>query len=201
MAFRVEDSEDNSIYKVVINHEEQYSIWPAERANPAGWNDAGKTGLKAECLAYIKETWTDMRPLSLRKLMAEAAQETVASTSDNDCTITAGTAVRDDLVNRLSASDHHVEISLRPEKSAQAFLERIKKGYVYMTFTETRGGTELGVKLDQTMVKTDQADFAASRGSVHLEGGLTLNFRKVRVQADVDLATLSGVGRLQPLDA
>jgi MbtH protein len=66
-----EEEEDRTIYKVVVNHEEQYSIWPAERENPLGWNDVGQSGLKDECLAYIKEVWTDMRPLSLRKKMAE----------------------------------------------------------------------------------------------------------------------------------
>ncbi|MBI4664650.1 MAG: MbtH family protein [Verrucomicrobia bacterium] len=65
--------EDQTLYKVVVNHEEQYSIWPAERANPLGWRDAGKSGTKAECLAHIKEVWTDMRPLSLRKWMEETA--------------------------------------------------------------------------------------------------------------------------------
>ncbi len=64
-----DDQEDNTVYKVVVNHEEQYSIWPAERQNPPGWRDAGKSGPKAECLTYIKEVWTDMRPLSLRKQM------------------------------------------------------------------------------------------------------------------------------------
>lgn len=62
---------DNTIYKVVVNHEEQYSIWPADRENPLGWNDAGFSGPKAACLAYIEEVWTDMRPLSLRKAMQE----------------------------------------------------------------------------------------------------------------------------------
>jgi len=65
------DEEDTSMYKVVINHEEQYSIWPADRENALGWQDAGKSGKKAECLAYIKEVWTDMRPLSLRQKMKE----------------------------------------------------------------------------------------------------------------------------------
>jgi MbtH protein len=65
---------DSTIYKVVVNHEEQYSIWPADRENPLGWRDAGKTGEKTECLAYIKEVWTDMRPLSLRKRMGEAGK-------------------------------------------------------------------------------------------------------------------------------
>ena len=59
-------------YKVVINHEEQYSIWPVERENPPGWRDAGRSGTEEECLAYIEEVWTDMRPLSLRKRMAVA---------------------------------------------------------------------------------------------------------------------------------
>jgi MbtH protein len=66
------DREDTTIYKVVINHEEQYSIWPAHRENPLGWNDARKTGLKSECLDYIQDVWNDMRPLSLRKKMEES---------------------------------------------------------------------------------------------------------------------------------
>jgi MbtH protein len=65
------DREDRTIYKVVVNHEEQYSIWPADRENALGWNDVGKTGTRAEVLAYIHEVWTDMRPLSLRKKMGE----------------------------------------------------------------------------------------------------------------------------------
>ena len=71
-----EEREDNTIYNVVMNHEEQYSIWPAERENPRGWTAVGKTGPKEECLAYINEVWTDMRPLSLRKQMAEQAHAT-----------------------------------------------------------------------------------------------------------------------------
>jgi MbtH protein len=63
------DAQDNTIYKAVVNHEEQYSIWPADRELPLGWSDAGKEGSKAECLAYIEEVWTDMRPLSLREAM------------------------------------------------------------------------------------------------------------------------------------
>lgn len=70
-----DDEEDNSIYNVVVNHEEQYSIWPAQRENALGWSDAGKSGSKQECLAYIKEVWTDMRPLSLRKAMAQTKGE------------------------------------------------------------------------------------------------------------------------------
>lgn len=63
------DSED-TVFRVVINHEEQYSIWPDYLEIPKGWTAVGKVGKKQECLDYIKETWTDMRPLSLRKFMA-----------------------------------------------------------------------------------------------------------------------------------
>lgn len=64
-----DEIEDTTIYVVVVNHEEQYSIWPDDREIPLGWNAAGKSGTKTECLDYIKEIWTDMRPLSLRKKM------------------------------------------------------------------------------------------------------------------------------------
>lgn len=63
------EEEDCRTYKVVVNQEEQYSIWLADRDNPAGWNDGGKQGAKKECLEYIETVWTDMRPLSLRQKM------------------------------------------------------------------------------------------------------------------------------------
>jgi MbtH protein len=72
-----DDKEDTAIYKVVVNHEEQYSIWPAEKSNALGWTDAGKTGPKAECLAYVKEVWTDMRPKNLRLKMDQQDKSTI----------------------------------------------------------------------------------------------------------------------------
>jgi MbtH protein len=62
------DWQDGTL-KVVVNDEEQYSVWPIDRESPAGWRDTGKSGTKAECLAYINEVWTDMRPAGLRKKM------------------------------------------------------------------------------------------------------------------------------------
>jgi len=67
------EDDDDRVYKVVVNHEEQYSLWPADRENPAGWRDEGTSGTKAECLARVDEVWTDMRPLSLRQRMARDA--------------------------------------------------------------------------------------------------------------------------------
>ncbi|MEU4773180.1 MbtH family protein [Micromonospora sp. NPDC023644] len=62
--------EDDVAFRVVVNDEEQYSIWPVDRETPAGWRDAGRTGTRQECLDHIERTWTDMRPLSLRRALA-----------------------------------------------------------------------------------------------------------------------------------
>ena len=66
-----ETTEDQMKYKVVVNHEEQYSIWPADKENALGWKDAGHEGTKEACLEHIGKVWTDMRPLSLRKKMEQ----------------------------------------------------------------------------------------------------------------------------------
>ncbi|GAB3979279.1 MbtH family protein [Plantactinospora veratri] len=71
MAF--DDDQDDRRYTVVVNDEEQYSIWLADRELPAGWREVGRTGSKSECLEHISEVWTDMRPLSLRRSMEATA--------------------------------------------------------------------------------------------------------------------------------
>lgn len=74
-----DEAEDTREYLVVMNHEEQYSIWLADRELPAGWTGAGKRGTRAECLAHVEEVWTDMRPLSLRRRMEEDARVAAAA--------------------------------------------------------------------------------------------------------------------------
>lgn len=71
-----QDREDTTVYTAVVNHEEQYSIWPADRELPAGWTAVGTPGLKPAVLAWIEEVWTDMRPLSLRRSMEAAGLAT-----------------------------------------------------------------------------------------------------------------------------
>ncbi len=70
-----DDRDSEPRYKVVVNDEEQYSIWPADRENALGWKDEGTQGTKQDCLDHIEEIWTDMRPLSLRKKMEEMEKE------------------------------------------------------------------------------------------------------------------------------
>lgn len=180
--------EKDTIYRVVVNHEEQYSIWPEDRDCPLGWSDTGKTGAKAECLAYIEEVWTDMRPLSLRRAMEKLAEAPAAPEAVRG--EPRPSDPRDDLVTYLSQGDHPVQAAAG---SAEQFLERIKSGYVKIKFTDTRGGTELGVKLDAGAA----AGAERQNGEVHIASDLTLNYRRVRLTADVALETLKGVGRLQ----
>lgn len=197
MSWYDSDREDITIYKVVVNHEEQYSIWPADRENPLGWRDVGKVGPKAECLVHIREVWTDMRPLSLRRKMEEAASRQQTQASHDLHPQLTPEPQEDDLVRRLSEKEQPVELSLRPERSGRAFKERIDRGYILIKFTQTKPGTELNVKLDSNATNLSEADWSNQSGSVHLEGDLILNYVKVRCIADIDVATLAGQGYLQ----
>jgi MbtH protein len=70
-----DEEDEGQLYYVVVNHEEQYSIWFADRDLPLGWTSVGEPRTKKACLAYIDEVWTDMRPLSLRKKMEEMERQ------------------------------------------------------------------------------------------------------------------------------
>ena len=194
MSFNNED-EDKTIYKVVVNHEEQYSIWPEYKENPLGWSDAGKVGPKAECLAYIKEVWTDMRPLSLRKKMEEMAKNPPPPPPPVDTTPKGPS-----LVERLCVGDHIVIVSQRPEPSVKALKEAIDNGYVRVKFPNTKGGTELGFRVDKEASDLSGADFDAGAGKVRLVGGLTLDYVKVRCIAEIDLPALQGKGHLEKVE-
>ena len=196
----IDEEEDTTIYKVVVNHEEQYSIWPLDRENPLGWRDGGRSGPKAECLSYINEVWTDMRPLSLRKHMEEVARQQAENPPPPPPPPNTDPPKLDELVTRLAKGDHAVEVGLRPEKTAEAFKAAIDRGYVHIKFTETKGGTELGVRLDTQASDWTQANFSQATGSVHVEGTLTLNYVKVRCVADINLKTLTGTGHLVILE-
>lgn len=188
-----DEQEDKNLYKVVVNHEEQYSIWPADRENPLGWKDVEYSGLKAECLAHIENIWKDMRPLSLRKQM-ESAEQSPQPSAEAPLTETSN---EDHLVQHLATGSHPIEMGLRPEKTVKSLQESIDRGFVHIHFPQTKGGTELGVKLDRNESDLSLADFESQTGKIRLVGGLTLNYTKVRCVADVDLTTLSGQGHLE----
>jgi MbtH protein len=84
------EDEDTRDYVVLVNIEEQYSLWLAGSAVPNGWRQVGPTGKKPVCLEFVKEVWTDMRPLSLRKAMAEHAAKVAAEKENAQPTAAAG---------------------------------------------------------------------------------------------------------------
>jgi uncharacterized protein YbdZ (MbtH family) len=181
-------------YAVVVNDEEQYSIWPVEKPMPSGWRAAGREGSKQECLDHIGEVWTDMRPLSLRKAMEEWARNPPPP---------APVEPGDDappLVDRLCTGEHPVIFNSRPARTAQALKERIALGYVHVKFTGTRGGTELGVQLDPSASDWSGADFERGVGTARLVGTLTLDYVKVRCVASIDVSTLEGTGHLERVE-
>lgn len=188
-----DDQDEDIQYRVVVNHEEQYSIWPVDRELPLGWSEAGKTGTKAECLAHIDTVWTDMRPLSLRRAMAGAAARGSVSeepAGDEAPREDAG----DDLVTRLSRGEHPLRALVRPEGQPEALREAIARGYVLIELTGTAGGTQLGLRLrpdDSREIRDDR---------VRLTGHLTLDGVPVRCVAELELRTLTGHGHLERLD-
>jgi hypothetical protein len=101
------------------------------------------------------------------------------------------------LVDRLCAGSHPVEAGLRPEASPAALREAIDRGYVFVRFTGTRGGTELGVDVDREDSDWSGADFLAGTGEVRIVGTLNLDFEEVRCRARIDLGTLAGEGYLE----
>jgi len=106
----------------------------------------------------------------------------------------------DDLVQRLSEGDHPVTVG-GPRPSLEEFKKRVEDmGYVFIKFTGTRGGTDLGVRVDKAATDLSQANFDERTGIVHVEGTLTLNYVKVRCVADIDLETLNGTGHLVALE-
>lgn len=185
-------ADDATIYQVVVNDEEQYSIWPVAVPLPGGWTPTEVSGKQSECLAHIDRVWTDMRPASLRRAMEAAAGRPQP---------TAGPAatVSGDLVARLSSGRHPVELRIGADRTAKALQARVGRGYLHLRFRDTRGGTEIGLQLDPAATDLTGADFVAGSGTIRLAGRVTLDGVHARCRADVDVATLTGEGALEPV--
>jgi len=106
-----------------------------------------------------------------------------------------------DLVQRLCEGDHPVEVSIRPEKTIAALKDCIARGYVHLKFTDTRGGTELGVRLDNELTDLSCADLDRESGTIKFVGGLKLDYVKVRCIAEIGLPDFSGKGHLEVVTA
>jgi len=191
-------------YRVVINAEKQYSIWPTWKENAPGWQDEGKSGSKEECLDHIEKTWTDMRPLSLQKFMAQYDQLPkkkieIPKVDPNGIDYFHMAQPPNDLVKRLM-KEQPVEI-IRYKDKDKPLVERLKKaaelGYILVKFTETKGGTELGANIKN---EDPQCYAHFDETKVVIKGRLKLDYTPVRLNATVDLATFKGTGYLEVID-
>jgi hypothetical protein len=102
-----------------------------------------------------------------------------------------------DLVRRLSEGEHPVEVSLRPERTVKALNECLDRKYVHIRFTNTRGGTELGVDVDADRTDLRGANLEAGTGHLTIVGSLTLDYVNVRCVARIELPSLAGTGHLE----
>ena len=179
-------------FLVVVNDEEQYSIWPEGREIPAGWRAEGTAGTKDECLAHIEKIWIDMRPKSLRERLA-AGLGTIDAQPDADDD-------GDPLVQRLSTGSHPVVVAGVGDRgdadAIERFRQRMERGHVNVLFTGTRGGTELTLRFDPQSVDRSRCDFARRSGSLALAADLNVDGVDVRCEVELSLAELAGTGRL-----
>jgi len=186
-------ADENSItYRVVKNHEEQYSIWPTGKDVPLGWLEAGFDGSKQSCLDHIETVWTDMRPLNLRKQMEVLAKEPPLK-DGGDSAVTTGPS----LVERLSVGDHDVRMVLRPEHSLSALRAAVDRGFVQIEFINTKGGTTVGFQIDLSLSNTSKLKDESGKGDIQLVGFFTLNFQKVKCIANISLQSFDGKGKLE----
>jgi uncharacterized protein YbdZ (MbtH family) len=186
--------DDLQEHRVVVNAEEQYSIWPLDRELPQGWFEAGKSGPVSECLAYIAEVWTDMRPLSLRQHMASMPASGAQTTAEGP----AESTDTKHLIDRL-AGDQSVEFWTPLADRARALKESLDRGFVLIRFLQTTGVTELAMSLDRDASKTEDTDFKTATGRVQFAGDLTLDWRRARCVVSLDLGTMQGTGHLEPV--
>ncbi len=196
------DFQDETL-RVVVNQEEQFSIWPVERDLPAGWNDIGFTGNKEACLDYIKKIWTDMRPLSLRQHMKELDENTPKPHSNSS--VNGGSDPKDsyddsrDIVDYLSTGDHPLTLDTYSGGQGVGLEPLIHQGYVVIRFLDTRGHTALGIRLERDRCVLDNCDFSKHEGKIRLVGTLILNDSRVRCTADLNLEDGMGTGHLDRL--
>lgn len=172
-------------HHVVVNHEQQYSIW-ASAEPPAGWQVVGQPGTRDECLDRIATLWTDMRPLSLREFMSAELQPIEDSLPEPDLEPT--------LVDRLCC-EQDIELELFAAPSLELLRERLEQGVLHLRFPATRGPTILAIELDPD-TRAKAATLDADTPALELYGALQLDFVDLHCRARIALGDLRGRGSL-----
>eukprot|EP00163_Fabomonas_tropica_P022886 TRINITY_DN4005_c0_g1_i1.p1 TRINITY_DN4005_c0_g1~~TRINITY_DN4005_c0_g1_i1.p1 ORF type:complete len:214 (-),score=58.26 TRINITY_DN4005_c0_g1_i1:128-769(-) len=197
-------------FRVVLNHEEQYSIWPSWKENAPGWRDEGTEGTKEEVMAYIDKVWTDMRPLSLRKKMSEweknrpkvdrdeARRRIEAMRANTDAFHTPQPA--NALVTKLMDKQAVQIIRYRNDDGTPALdklKDAVKRQYVLVKFTQTTGGTELGLNLTPLPDRPTYSQVHWSDTQLQVTGRAKLDYTPILIHASIDLATFEGTGHVE----
>ena len=173
-------------YRVVINDDEQYSIWPEQRENPLGWRDVGIAGAEAECLTWINDNWSDMRPAHVKRAAATMAAAAPA--------VELSLPVETSLVDRLCSELQRVRLS-RIENLRQ-LGQQVEHGYVIVGFQGMQGATELGFSLDPARTNVRDADFRAGTGVIQLVGSVVLDGHALEIDVTAMLPSLDGSARV-----
>jgi uncharacterized protein YbdZ (MbtH family) len=188
------EDDDSRVYSVVVNDEEQYSIWPRERTLPKGWRGAGFEGVLSACLEHIERVWTDMRPLSLRRYLESQAHDTRPSAESREPNFPP-----ENLVERLCRGEQSVKVGLRSTPDPRGVEAAVQRGHLHLEFTGTQGGTNVGIQIDPTQTTLDAA-FLAGSGRARIVGSFVLDFVPLTCVAEIDGRTLSGVARVRRRD-
>lgn len=192
------DHQNDTIYSVVINAEEQYSIWPTfKKCVPPGWKEVGIKGSESLCLNQIEKLWTDMRPLSLRKKVQERQKNWE---KQKESLINAPPqkpkSFQSQTVAFLTKGQHPINCQ-NLYKSCEALKESIKNGHIHLTFTDTKGQTCLSLALDTQKTMSTQKNLEKDTEEVSIEGNLVLDFSHIRCLAKIRLPSMQGAGTLK----
>ena len=181
-------------YDVVVNAEEQYSLWPTFKPIPEGWDKVGMQGTKEACLQHIKTIWTDMRPLSLRKKMEERLK---SWDTQRHAILSAPYKTLSTSPTVLFLSQGVHPVTLHPAcKTSKELHSAIERGTLHVTFTGTQGKTTLSISLNAKKTSQKNCDFIQAQGEIHLEGTLVLDGIHLTCVVDIQLSTLEGQGCL-----
>lgn len=175
-------------YYVVVNHEEQYSIW-ADAEPPAGWRVVTGPRTRDECLTHIEATWTDMRPLSARRPPPSTAPGEPEELGPS-------------LVEVLTAREHAMALELLDpdltEPTAR-LRERLRHGSIHVSLPDSSPGTLLAVELGEHACRELVSGLDDGRTTLELEGRIVLDGVPLTTRARIDVSTLRGHARFEPV--
>ena len=180
--------ETEDLYRVVINDEEQYSIWALWKDIPEGWYEVGVDGTEDKCLSYIEENWKDIRPLSLRKRLKEL--------EDSEQEWEEIEVVEPSLIDRLISKKTAVEVVA---DGWSDFVREAANGYIHIKFTETNGGTEIGIDIPK-ISKSDLEKLKSKNEKLFVTSSFSLDYVNLEVKIWIDLSDLTGYSVLNKKD-